>query len=189
MKIRTDFVTNSSSSSFCVEIEFNLKKGGTVTFTGEGATGETGPIDYFKGEAVIEASPKYLGTSSDIKELIKRLTNSVFEMAYDCVKNEDIKSKIFDKSHLVKTELGSVYDSYEFIKKIKKEIKSMDEIKSISVSGTTSGVDGELFKQVYEYDLETKKYTGEVEGCEFESEGSGGEMNIPDLNQCTIKKI
>ena len=187
MKIRTDFVSNSSSSSFCLEIKFTFKEGNALNFTGEGATGETGPINYFNGEARIEASPKYLGMSKDINELIARLADGVFDVKYDWDKDENIKTKIFDKPHPVETEWGDVYVAYDFVEEIKKEIKSIDEIKSISVSGTTRGIQGQFYKQEYKYDLETKKYTGEVDGREFESEGSAGEIAISDLNKCIIK--
>lgn len=108
-------------------------------------------------------------------------------MEYDWNKSKNVKNKIFDKPHPVETEWGDVNDAYEFVGEIKKRIKSIDEIKLISVSGTTSGVQGQIYKQEYKYDLETKKYTGEVKGDEFESEGTAGEINISDLNQCTIK--
>ena len=83
MKFRTDFVTNSSSSSFVVKILFELNNGKKVSFSGEGYTDETGVIDYFSQNAIITVSPRQLGMAKDLEELIQLLANGVLDADWD----------------------------------------------------------------------------------------------------------
>ena len=79
MKIRTDFVTNSSSSSFVLEICIELTDGKGLMFKANGGTAETGIIDYFWSDATVTVSPKQLGTAKSVQELIELLKNGVYD--------------------------------------------------------------------------------------------------------------
>ena len=55
MKYRSDFVTNSSSSSFIASISIETKDGNLICFDGNGGTPESRRIDLLEYDAIITA--------------------------------------------------------------------------------------------------------------------------------------
>ena len=194
MKIRTDFVTNSSSSSFMLMIKFDLVNGESVVFDAMGGSPESGRINYFENDAVVSVSPKELGCAKDSDALIQLLEDGVLDSC-DWLEED---TKIFDQSH---PELAMAFDfdsgeelepvtidAYDFILEIREKIKTMDDIKSITISGEEENY--ESYHRTYTYDRTTGAYTGVEEGYYLEVDGAhGGDLQFDDLDTCEIEEI
>ncbi len=199
MKIRTDFVTNSSSSSFTLMIDISLTDGYVIKFDGHGGTGETGRIDYFDNAAVVSVSPKQLGNARDVEELIKLLEEGVRDGLGG--------KKIFDESRPRKSdccyeelvyflELDEdeededqefIFDAYEFIEEIRDNVSSMDEIEEINIY-TEEVNDDKPYVRRYSYNLQTKKYTGMEDGKPIIADNSGY-VELDDIDTCEIRSF
>ena len=156
MKIRTDFVTNSSSSSFTLNLMIELKNGKKLSYEALGYEEPFEPGEYEEVSATL--SPKELAECPDIAALVDMLKGGI-----ECCGKPILT------------------DNSRFIKKIRK-IPSMQEIAKISVEGTESYGLLEEYTQEYTYDCETKAYTKWVSGEEMEDiDGArGGSLYVPD---------
>ena len=196
MKIRTDFVTNSSSSSFILEIEFKLTNGEEIYFKGEGATPETGTIDYFDEEAVIIVSPRQLGLAKNIDELINLLQKGVLSGEIYEIEEGNLKDaqRIFEKSdpreeYDFEEEETVMIDAYNFIKEIQNKVKNMNEIETITVTGNEENY--YTWNRKYTYNLKTKEYILEEEGEDPQErqDSAGGTLIFKDAKLAKLIKI
>ena len=122
MKIRTDFVTNSSSSSFVLVVRVALKNGEVLKFVGD-SDGEA-PSTYHG--LTTRATPKQLGNSKSIDELIQALKESIV---------------VEKRGH---TYSPVLIDDDPIIKGLK-NVKSMDEIDTVTINIDTYGYDEEEY--------------------------------------------
>ena len=180
MKIRSDFVTNSSSSSFVFLLKLNMKDGNIFCYGGTGSCGEGGDDDFY--ELDISVSPRELGLAQSVDELIALLKEGV----------KDGECKIFDVedpartnllNQLEESESSGLIRSYRnasrFIASIS-EVSDMDQIRSITITGNEQGRYQQYFRS-FTYDREKGEYTHRSLGAEFEKNGgSGGDLRFRD---------
>ena len=196
MKIRTDFVTNSSSSSFHVLIEFQLKNGKKISYSEVGVDDEGEPV---VGQIFLDASPKQLGVSKNIQEMISLLKKSVHdEDWHDSVKNlfdaeDPMVQRILDGTvermeerecwkEFRRKEREAHQRAQDFIHELE-QLTSMEEIQSIRIDGDQCRRNGDDYYKAYKYNLQTDEYICSI--CdERETEqtdgGIGGELCFSD---------
>ena len=163
MKIRTDFVTNSSSSSFVLEIRIGLKNGKVLEFSGDGSP-EGIPYHCI----VARKSPEELGKCGSIEQLIKALKESVVDEEWYDEENDEV------------CEMPLLNEEDELLKKLRK-LSSMDEIETIHVYGERERFHGgdymhEGMGGTYYRDLKKTEFI--YLGSDYDDEGHGGRIDF-----------
>ena len=174
MKIRTDFVTNSSSSSFTLIINVGLKNGNVLS------SGKERGDSFDDMEITALGSPLYLAHAKNISELAELIKGSFFRGAPvdDCPYDGE---KFYDNFYPVDVEAEPLFsDEDSFIKDIKK-VKHISDIEFIEVIGNTGEDWGDfLVVEKYRINIDDFSYTCEKEGEFFDCEGVDGKISFDD---------
>ena len=199
MKFRSDFVTNSSSSSFTLVIDVCLKDDTGFVYEVLGCD-ECASMFYEPEEAV-----DFDNMSEDeIREYMGSREEDEFGgiEAYESLevavspKQLGQAGSIQELIDLLKKHVTGDWDNNmsvfknpgdkeaaEFIYGLS-QLKGMDEIKSIAITGDE--VNYMEYNRTYTYDLETGEYTKYIEGECFEKDGaSGGDLRFSDAHEAT----
>lgn len=187
MKVRTDFVTNSSSSSFLVSLRIELRNGRVLEFQERGSGGEGSSRD-FHG-LYIRVSPKQLAHAGSVDELIALLKNGV----------KDVDRKIFDENDPERNQMIREWEesgwryglqNYERALSFAHSlplISKMEDIRVISITGDERGRDGyNRYYRQFTYDCDTEVYTLSSRGMPFDSEGGGGDLYFSDEDEAIM---
>lgn len=170
MKIRTDFVTNSSSSSFTLTIRISLTDRNYVSFSGTAYPDEPEYGEFFKGSAYVHTSPKQLGAAESVDELISLLQGGVID-------------DLFYKKRKIFTNRS------RFVKDIRQEISSIDKVEKITIRASRESGSAEQIMN-YTFNRKTNEYTGKIKGRDFYTDGErGGELLFSDISSAKASII
>ena len=166
MKIRTDFVTNSSSSSFTIEIGFFYRNG---RYNMDNITTKyEGPGDIFLFHEVAgRVSAKEMGNCKSVEELIELLKNGFFGDEKPAYTKKSWKNGINDLIYELENNVNIV------------------KLRKIYISGREVGWDNTSMEE-YTYDILNKSYEKNTSQKQFvSSEGFSGELVSNDTDEAT----
>ena len=160
MKFRTDFVTNSSSSSFMLTVSIQLKNKKYLNWELNAYEDYYGDPGCY-GEIDANLSPKRLAKCPTVDAMLDLLGQSVKLEGGDSV----AKGK-----------------RTRFFNSVKKKIQSMDEIAQIRVEGIEIYSDNNCYQSTYYYDRLQDRYIHIASG-EYQDDldgAHGGYLSVPD---------
>lgn len=157
MKIRSDFVTNSSASSFVIELTVGTKHDEVSL---ECYTDEQEGI-----EIVFKGSPKEVANATSIDSMIDMILNS-FEKWFDS-----------DEEDATDCELQRIREDsfFDYLR----SLDSVDDVRFVSVRGDEGGWNNVEYWCEYRYDKDTGKYTYTWHDYENDN-GCSGAIYVPD---------
>ena len=148
MKIRNDFVTNSSSSSFTVTIDIELKNGETLSLSMYGSE-ECGDYRIVEVDNDKLKANKF-GKSPNIDSLINLIDQCIDYESFD---EEEGYYYNYDKSGTPISENSIEEDFFNGLKSIE-----MKDIKKISIEQSKFYHDGDEWGHYQSYDCETGEF-------------------------------